>query len=281
MRNSLLRLIGLTVAMIPMAITAQTNIKSAFEAIIKCPVAQITESHSLDKNPETNVKVGQSDVYNFVLPANKINLVRNVVSAFDKDVDMSYGIKRGSTSDKDPNINLAVGEGGEEAVHITDSNCDYAYALFLAPRAEDPEGNYRYAYGINYKEVDGKIKGKLVVTYATTLKYRQEMEKQSHYENLRNLSNGYVVVNTKGKTQDKWFTRVMTFVRSMSSANTQTRISLATKVYELIQESSTYSDVTEADKNAVREILKGMVMDKKYSETILNSLLNQCIAALK
>lgn len=67
----------------------------------------------------------------------------------------------------------------------------------------------------------------------------------------------------------------------MTSANTQTRIALATKAFKVIRDTSKYSEVTDADKEAVREILKGMISDKKYSESVLNKLLNQCLVEIK
>ncbi len=85
MKTSLLRLLGLMLAVIPITAAAQNNIKSAFDAIIKCPDAKIIESHTLAKDPSTGSKTGQSDIYRFVLPADKAYLIEQVVSAFDKD----------------------------------------------------------------------------------------------------------------------------------------------------------------------------------------------------
>lgn len=76
----------------------------------------------------------------------------------------------------------------------------------------------------------------------------------------------------------------MSYLQTMTSANSQTRIALASKAYMLIRDASQYpdySDVSKSDKDTVREILKGMISDKKYSETVLNELLNQCLVNLK
>lgn len=56
MKTSLLRLLGLMLAVIPITAAAQNNIKSAFDAIIKCPDAKIIESHTLAKDPSTGSK---------------------------------------------------------------------------------------------------------------------------------------------------------------------------------------------------------------------------------
>lgn len=281
MKTSIIRLISLMFAVIPMMAAAQNNIKSAFDAIIKCPEAKITESHTLEKDPSSGTKTGQSDVYRFVLPASRANLLENVVTAFDRDADEAYSINRGKSVNTESDIVLTVGDGGRDGVYITNPDCEYIYALFLAPIAEDPKGIYRYAYGMNCKEENGKLIGKLVVTYATTLKHRQQAEQQRQYSMFRNLSNGVYVLQSDSSAQQTWFDMLMSYFQSMTSANSQTRIALASKAYKVIRDTSKYPEVTESDKDAVREILRGMISEKKYSETVLNKLLNQCLTTLK
>ncbi|MCM1356383.1 MAG: hypothetical protein NC212_08270 [Staphylococcus sp.] len=277
MKTSVFGLLSLFLATIPLASVAQTNIKSAFDAIIKCPEAKITESHTLDKDPGTNVKTGQSDVYSFVLPASKMKLVTNVISAFDKDSEMAYGINRGQALDADASVQLVIGDGSS-AVRINEAGTEYLYALYLAPLSEDAVGKYRYAYGINYKEVGRDIVGKLIVTYATTLKYRQQSERERQMDVLRSFSNGAYVIQGE---QQSWFEKLMSYFQSMTTENTQTRIALATKAYTVIRDTAQYPEVTEADKYAIREILEGMLSDRKYSETVLNRLLHQCLEGIK
>lgn len=281
MKTSLIRLLGLMLAAIPMMAAAQNNIKSAFDAIIKCPEAQITESHTLEKDPNSGVKAGQSDVYRFVLPADKISLLKKVVSAFDKDADMAYSVNHGKIVDTERDIVLAVGDATGDGVYISSPGCEYIYSLFLAPVSEDPDGRYRYAYGMNYKEEGGKLVGKLVVTYATTLKYRQKAEQERQYKVLRSFSNGTTVFSSNTpSSQQSWFDMLMSYFQSMTSANSQTRIALASNAYKVIRDTSKYPEVTDADKDTIREILEGMISDKNYSETVLNRLLNQCLAGL-
>jgi len=265
-------------AVIPMMAAAQNNIKSAFDAIIKCPEAQITESHTLEKDPSTGTKTGQSDIYSFVLPANKLSLLKKVISAVDKDAEMAYSVGRGKTVNTERDIILTVGNGGNNGVYINSPDCEYIYSMFLAPLTEDPNGIYRYAYGMNFKEEDGKLVGKLVITYATTLKYRQQAEQQRQYDMFRNLSNSANVISDNTSATQSWFDMLMSYFQGMISANSQTRIALASKAYQVIRDTSKYPEVTEADKDAICEILKGMISDKKYSETVLNKLLNQCLA---
>lgn len=281
MKTSIIRLLSLMLSVIPMTAAAQNNIKSAFDAIIKCPEAKITESHTFEKDPSSGTKTGQSDVYRFVLLTDKANLLDNVVKAFDKDAEKAYSLSRGKSVNTESDIVLVVGNGDSDGVYITGPDCEYIYSLFLAPLEEDPNGIYRYAYGMNCKEEGGRITGKLVITYATTLKHRQEAAQQQRYDMLRNLSDRSFVISGNKSTQESWFDKLMSYFQSMTSANSQTRIALASKAYKVIRDTSEYPEVTDADKDAVREILKGMISDKKYSETVLNKLLTQCLSGIK
>lgn len=278
MKRLALRLLCLLIAVMPLTAAAQTNIKAAFEAIIKCPQAQITETHNLDKDPETNIKTGQCDVYRFVLPADKIKLIKKVNEAFTKDNDKAYSINSGKRVSTDNEIHLAVGDATGRGEYINEADCEYMYALFIPSQAEDKDGKYRYAYGINYKEENGNLVGKLVITYATTLKYRQQLEQEKQAERWSSFPNGVTVMTPQQKS---WFDTVMSYFQGMTSADSQTRIALATKAYNMIQKTPKYPEVTDREKNTVREIIKGMISDKKYSETILNNLLTQCLVTLK
>lgn len=272
------RIFSLMLAIIPMAATSQNNIYLAFEAIIKCPDAKITERHSLEKDPVSDAKLGQCDIYTFVLPAKKFNLVEKAVSAFNKDSRMAYSINSGKATYSDNEIQLAVGDASSGNVYINNPGYEYIYALFLPSIAEDPDGTHRYAYAMNYRKDDGKVEGKLVITYATTLKYRQQAEQERRLGVIKNLSSGTVILQGEQQT---WFETLMSYLQGMTVNNSQMRIALATKAYTLIQDLDKYPEVTTTDINAAREVLKAMISDKKYSETVLNKLLNQCLISLK
>ncbi len=286
--HRLVSLIVILAAIVPAAI-AQTNVKAAFDAIINCRDANITEHHTLDKDPSSYIKTGQSDVYRFELPASRMNLVKNVISALGKDSEKAYSIQNGS-SDGNVQVALAVGDGDNgsvNSVRITEPGYDYAYALFLAPKSEDPDGNHRYAYGVNYKKEGGKIKGTLLVTYATTLKYRQSQAQDSRKPRIIyggqtvSVPSLSVIGAADNSSQPTWFSTMMSYFQIMTSANPQMRISFATKIYELIQDVSQYPEVTASEKDAVREILKEMISDNKYSDPILKTILNQSLVNLK
>lgn len=276
MKTSLLRLVIFLVALTPLTLDAQTNIKAAFDAIINSHDATIMSCHTLDKDPETNVKTGQCDLYTFELPSSKSKLIKNVLDAFEKDSQKAFGLNSGMGTSTDNRIELAIGDATSRGLYINDPGYEYIYALFLAPKSEDPEGKYRYAYAFNYAENKGILYGKIAITYATTLKYRQQKELDRQAEAYQNMGGAIVMT-----AQTSWFDELMSCFQSMPSVSSQARISLATRAFNVIKETSEYSDVTQADKNAIREILKAMLSEKKYSETILNRLLNQCLVNIK
>lgn len=253
----------------PIAVSAQSNIRSAFNAIVKCPEAKIIKNMTLDKDPETKVKTGESEIYDFVLPSGKIKLVQNVLAAFDKDADKAYTISRGSAIKGRNEITLAVGDGTGESVTVPQPGCEYIYALFLAPQSEDKSGNYRYAYAISYKEVDENIEGRLAVTYATTLKYRQEEARKRQLKVLR------------GSAEHEWFDQIMEDLMSIQRVDQpHFRKRKATRAFNSICDLSKYPNVTASQIEVVRGVLNSMVGDSQYSEPVLNQLLKQCLVEL-
>lgn len=263
-----------------MAAASQSNIMSAFEAIIKCKDATITEKHHLERDPSTGEKIGQSDIWFFSLPASKIKLVKNVTAAFNRDKDKAYAITSG-TSMNSENFSLAVGNGENgQSVEVTSPGHEYIYSLFLAPQSEDASGIHRYAYAMNYIQADGKITGKLVVTYATTLKYRQGQTRNEQIRIIQGWSGDNFTPIQSG-TQQSWLTTLMSYLQNMRYVSNKTRISLATKAYDHIQATSKDSSVTELDKNTAREIIKGMISNKEYSDPMVKQMLNACLVGLK
>lgn len=288
MKISLHHLITALAALaLPAAASAQSNITRAFDDIIKCKDAQITESHRLDKDPGTNRKTGQADVYHFVIPASDTNLVQNLVEAFEKDSDKAFSINRGTGIPGETDIILTMGDGSTTGIRINDPDTEYVYALFLAPESEDPDGFYRYAYGINFKEEEGLIKGKLAITYGMTLKHRQELEQQKRMVLLHGYPAGTVVLGQSvlgqsatsvGKDENNnWFESIMECLRSLNTTPHQTlRTTFSAKAYSLIKNAYKYPQVTESEIRTVISQLNEMIDDKKNSEPTLNKLLTQC-----
>lgn len=290
MKTTAIRIISIIVALLPLPALAQSNIKAAFDAIIKCSDADISASHSLEKDPDTKIKNGQDDIYEFTLPANKMNLIKKALAAFDKDIPNAYAVKSGKNKGNSQQILLHSEQSGSAGISIDNPGYEYIYALFLPSKTEDPEGKYRYAYAMNYKEVDGQIRGKLVINYATTLKYRQSTGQDNTFQwgdwgTSKKDKNGAMIIVQPSDTnseQQTWFEMVMTCINGMApNISNKTNIALATKAYRLIKEMKSYPEVTEQDKNTLRQIFKKMSTGKYYHDDILLELLRQCETAIK
>lgn len=305
MKTNALRLLSLLLVLSPLTAMAQTNIKAAFDAIIKCSDADVSVSHSFEKDSGTGVLKGQDDVYEFVLPANKMSLIRKALAAFDKDIPQAYAVKSGKNTGSSPLIYLHSEQSGSFGIDIDNPGYNYMYALFLPSKSEDPDGKYRYAYAMNYKESKGEIRGKLVINYATSLMYRQRGQqdntfywKNGNSSTITTNSNGVIVIQSSDSDsgsgqrtfiqtsdvesgQQTWFEQVMACINGMAKASDKTRIALATKAYTLISSLKQYPEVTDQDKTAIRQIIKTMRIDKRYSDPILRELLRQCETAIK
>lgn len=277
MKTATLGLLSLLTAAMPMAVSAQVNIRSAFKKIIECKDAEIKESRFVERNPQSNIITGKSEVYSFELPAGKKKLLEKAIAAFAEDAGKAYTIKSGSSDEESIPILLAVGNSNAPGVPVTEPGTEYMYSCFLAPDTVDLAGNYRFALGLNYKEEDGKIIGKLMETFATTLQYRQY---GLSYGKYKTFEGGQELANILGDNkQMSWFEQLMAYFGGIeTSPNSKTRIGLAAKSYTLIKNHKKYPDVTPQDCNAVREILKELI---PMQDPIVKKILQQCLVALK
>ena len=282
MKTRVFRLIFLLSVIAPMTAVSQTNIKAAFDAIIKCPEAEITESHFLKNDKETNMKSGQDDIYLFELPADRMNLIKNVLEAFEKDKASAYVVKKGKNRGGKINEQLYSEQSTANVIYVQsvdDSGTDYIYEFFVPSKSEDPDGTHRYAYAFNYKEKDGKIEGKIIINYATTDEYRDrrnaEIQRARDLEwriNLNKASEQSAEVDTK----QSWLEQVMACLNGLEDANKKTRIALATKTYQLVNNVKDYPKVTSKEKDTILKIIRLLRKDPKYSDPILNELLLEC-----
>ena len=197
MKSKSLILSAMLIAM-PSALMAQQNIQKAFDALLKQKqVIKVTAHHDMEKDPETGVKKGQADVYDFTLPAGNPwrQLVLDIEDAIYKDSENAYSV---SSSENNKGVNyvtLVVGDGSSESVaigKIPDSK--YIYACFLDKK--DPEKKYRYAYAVEWAEGEDGIKGRIATTYGTTQKYREASDNGK--KRIKSIS-----INGKALTKDQ------------------------------------------------------------------------------
>lgn len=287
MKKTASRLMCLILALAPLPAMAQSNIKAVFDGIITLQDAKISPAHFLQRDPETGIKSGQDDIYWFEMPKTKMFLIKKAQDAFDKDSKKAYAVKGGRNDKKEAQILLHTEDAAFSGITMDDPGCEYIYALFLPSKEEDPEGRHRYAYGMNFKEENGKIIGKLVINYATTAKYRESLQQnQFQWRNGSRITtnpNGVIVIESSDTESDAatWFEKVMACANGMSDASHKTRLALATKAYTIITEVGKYPEASEQDKVALRNIFRAMRGDRKYSDATLNALLLQCENAIK
>lgn len=186
--------------LMPLTIYAQGNIKRAFNLLTTSQPAKVESTHKLNKEPESGIKVGQLDVYEFTIPVSHHNLVEDIQQAFDQDKEKAYSMVSTSTANKRLYNYTSLAVGGDDTGYplgdIKDSR--YIYALFLDPA--DQSKTHRYAYAMEWREGAKEIVGKLIVTYATTQQYRQRHNRMKRItingQNLNFDSNGFLFGNS-------------------------------------------------------------------------------------
>lgn len=153
------------------AANAQQHVQKAFEALLNEKYVEIKTQHSLEKDPDTGIKEGEMDVYDFEFPSptsKQQQLIKDIQQAFEKDKEQAYSLNSGHYGNS---TYLAVGNGGSSSVGLGNmKGSHYIYACFLDK--DDPEKKFRYAYAMEWVEKDKKITVRLAKTYATTMKYR-------------------------------------------------------------------------------------------------------------
>lgn len=186
----------------PSALMAQQNIQKAFDALLKQKqVIKVTAHHDMEKDPETGVKKGQADVYDFTLPAGNPwrQLVLDIEDAIYKDSENAYSV---SSSENNKGVNyvtLVVGDGSSESVAIGKiPGSKYMYSCFLDKK--DPEKKYRYAYAVEWAEGEDGIKGRIATTYGTTQKYREQSE-----NGKKRIKSSTITINRNPLSKDQIF----------------------------------------------------------------------------
>ena len=201
MKSKSLILSAMLIAM-PSALMAQQNIQKAFDALLKQKqVIKVVAHHDMEKDPETGVKKGQADVYDFTLPAGNPwrQLVLDIEDAIHKDSENAYSV---SSSENNKGVNyvtLVVGDGSSGSVAIGKiPGSKYMYACFLDKK--DPTKQYRYAYAVEWAEGEDGIKGRIATTYGTTQKYREQSE-----NGKKRIKSSTITINRNPLTKDQMF----------------------------------------------------------------------------
>ena len=278
----------------PAAMTAQENIQKAFEALLNDKIVETKTQHSLERDPETGQKSAQADVYDFVVTnASALSRIKDIEKAFEKDKSAAYQIRSGNGNAGRNNVSLAVGNNRSQSVSIGSmKGSNYIYACFLDP--DDAEKKYRYAYAMEWLDKGQKTQVRLVITYATTQKYReknstrrriiingQEFNVDGGNFSGFSLDNSSVFVNDSvyslQRTNGGWLTQFNIYKnRFLKNPEGIAANTYVTQIYNLCKKADALDD---DEKEVVADELKRM--KTKTDDELIQKLFDMSIERLK
>lgn len=284
--------------LMPLTIYAQGNIKRAFNLLTTSQPAKVESTHKLNKEPESGIKVGQLDVYEFTIPVSHHNLVEDIQQAFDQDKEKAYSMVSASTANKRLYNYTSLAVGGDDTGYplgdIKDSR--YIYALFLDPA--DQSKTHRYAYAMEWREGAKEIVGKLIVTYATTQQYRQRHNRMKRItingQNLNFDSNSFPFGNSFpfdsssvfisdslsfnfSKTTESWLSEFNTFKNLfLKNPNSTASNYYASYIYKLCKKADELDELEK--KMVIRELEK---LKKSTDDELMQQMFDTSINRLK
>lgn len=278
----------------PAAMTAQENIQKAFEALLNDKIVETKTQHSLERDPETGQKSAQADVYDFVVTnASALSRIKDIEKAFEKDKNAAYQIRSGNGNAGRNNVSLAVGNNRSQSVSIGSmKGSNYIYACFLDP--DDAEKKYRYAYAMEWLDKGQKTQVRLVITYATTQKYReknstrrriiingQEINVDGGNFSGFSLDNSSVFVNDSvyslQRTNGGWLTQFNIYKnRFLNNPEGIAANTYVTQIYNLCKKADALDD---DEKELVADELKRM--KTKTDDELIQKLIDMSIERLK
>ena len=269
--------------LLPLVTQAQQHIKAAFDALVQDSSVELSVEHKLEKDPETGQRESQFDFWEFKLPKSKQVLVKNIQRAFDLDREQAYSISTGSNSRGGEGVEvLAIGNGIRNGYSVGEiKGSDYIYALFLDP--EDAEHIHRYAYVLEWKDNGDEFLGRLAITYATTLKYRQgnSISKRRGRIILNGSSfdgNGFEATGSFQTTDgSNWLAQFNMYAKLFRQApNSTSSPYYANYINELCKNPSANKLSTGEKKMVIEELakLKQLAEDEFTQNIFLNAMMN-------
>lgn len=269
---------------------AQQHIQEAFDALRQSKAQrEVWSENSVEKDPATGKLEGLTDTYDFVImePGQKgKKLINNILKAFEQDEPAAYSVSRGGHNTPEKYVSLAVGNSNTGGVPIGQiEGSTHVYACFLD--LNDSLRHHRYAYALEWVEKDNYIKGRIVKTYATTLKFRQQKTSRNSRRIILNgtsysfddwdsstLSSS---LSTFTNSSESWLTQFNTykslFLNNPSGASGN---SYATKIYQLCKDIKALDDV---EKNMVATQIKKL--RSKAKDEFIQQLFDMSIERLK
>ena len=278
MKSKNILIVGM-LTLLPSAVLAQQHIQQAFDALKKSNIKEVRSIHSMEKDPDSGKMEGLEDTYDFELTDNRDKrLIDGIRRAFEKDEANAYSVSTGSKGNSEDYVSLAVGDnskGGVAIGLIKDSK--WIYACFLDP--DDSLRQHRYAYALEWAEDGNKIRGRIVKTYATTLKFRQSRKQTKTITvNGNSFSFGsFTPFDSGAKSSEDWLTEFNTYKNHfLKNPDGNAANSYATLIYKLCKEAQSLESV---EKNMVTtEIVK---LKKKTKDEFIQQLFDMSIERLK
>ena len=265
--------------LLPSAVLAQQHIQQAFDALRNSNLQKEASSrHSIEKDPDTGQMEGLEDTYDFILP-DKLgrNLIEDIRKAFQKDEAKAYSVNTGRKGNSEDFVSLAVGDSNKGGVAIgLMEGSQWIYACFLDPN--DSQRQHRYAYALEWAESKNHITGRIVKTYATTLKYRQDKKNSRTITvNGNNYAFGSFFSDSDTKSSETWLSEFNTYKNHfLKNPDGAAANSYATQIYKLCKDAKSLEDV---EKNIVAtEIVK---LKKKTKDEFIQQLFDMSIERLK
>ena len=276
--------------LLPAVSMAQENIQRAFDALRQSKdIKEVSARHSLDKDPDTGMMEGLEDTFDFTIRnSNARRLVDDIRKAFQQDEPEAYNVSSGTQDSGDNYVSLAVGNSNNGGVAIgLMQGSKWIYACFLDP--EDSLRQHRYAYALEWVDDGEKIRGRIVKTYATTLKFRQSRHQSRtitvNGKNIKLSGSGFSSgdgftwsgFSSDDKSSETWLTEFNTYKNLfLKNPNGAAANSYATQIYKLCKNAKSLEDV---EKNMVAtEITK---LKKKTNDEFIQQLFDMSIERLK
>ena len=276
--------------LLPTVSMAQENIQKAFDALRQSKdIKEVFARHSLDKDPDTGAMEGLEDTYDFMITNPKAkHLVDDIRKAFQQDEPQAYNVSSGTHGSNENYVSLAVGNSNKGGVAIgLMKGSKWIYACFIDPN--DSLRQHRYAYALEWVDDGDKTRGRIVKTYATTLKFRQSRHQSRtitvNGSNVKLSGSGFSSgdgftwsgFSSDGKSSETWLTEFNTFKNLfLKNPNGTAANSYATQIYKLCKNAKSLED---AEKNMVAtEIAK---LRKKTNDEFIQQLFDMSIVRLK
>jgi hypothetical protein len=282
MKNKSIILAAIFMAL-PSTMMAQKNVKKAFDDFLaQKNFISLSPQHLLEKDPETGKKESQSDVYDFTAPTTYKRLLTAIEDAIQKDSEAAYQIASGENNGPTNYVTLAVGDDSSSGVAIgKNEGSRYTYACFVDKN--DPDKKYRYAYAVDWVERDGKIIGRLAITYALMPKFRQSRGITINGNKITLPTDiGGITASKKMSTTDflSQFNTLSGFYRNnlaeTNGKGSAATASFAMQIYSLCKDAPSLNDY---EKNSVTTELKEL--RKLTKRDSLQGFFTRCIELIE